>query len=164
MSRLPSELEAHLQQLILEHRKLLRFVESHQAAMRIMDLKAMDVSAGQQEACRLRIAGIENKRRMLVPILAKQANLSPGQTTVSALADAYPQRRKELLALRDELRQAIGEVAARTNVAGKLAGAVLGHLNTVVRIIAGAVEQAGVYTRQGTPRVAARLGIIDAVG
>jgi hypothetical protein len=45
-----------------------------------------------------------------------------------------------------------------------LAGAVLGHLNTVVRLIAGAVEQAGVYTKQGVPQVSARIGVIEAVG
>ena len=163
MLRQPSELEPLLQQLVAEHRKMLRFVDAHQAAMRVMDLKAMDVAAGQQEACRLRIATVENKRRMLAAVLAKQANLS-GEPTISRLAEAYPQRRAELLALRDELRMVIAEVTGKTRVAGKVAGAVLGHLNTVVRVIAGAVEQAGVYTRQGTPRVSTRIGVVDAVG
>ena len=40
----------------------------------------------------------------------------------------------------------------------------LGHLNTVVRLLAGAVERAGVYTKDGIPRVASRIGIMEAVG
>lgn len=163
MLRQISELEGLLQQLIAEHQKLLRFVEVHQLAMRAMDLKAMDIAANQQEACRLRIATIDNKRRLLVVVLARQVNMQ-GEPTVSRLAEAYPQRRTELLALREQLRGAITDVSSKTHVAGKLAGAVLGHLNTVVRVIAGAVEQAGVYTRQGTPRVATRIGVMDAVG
>ena len=163
MSRQLAELEALLQQLVGEHRKMLKHVDAHQAAMRAMDLRAMDAAAQQQEASRLRIATVENKRRMLAVVLARQAGLA-GDPTVSRLADAYPARRAELHALRDELKQVIVEVTARTHVAGKLAGAVLGHLNTVVRVIAGAVEQAGVYTRQGTPRVAGRIGVVDAVG
>lgn len=163
MSRQLSELEALLRQLIAEHRKLVRFVDDHQAAMRAMDLKAMDAAASQQEACRLRIATAENKRRMLAVVLAKQAGIQ-GEPTLSRLAEAYPQRQKELIDLRDELKSVIMAVANKTHVAGKLAGAVLGHLNTVVRVIAGAVEQAGVYTRQGIPKVTARIGVVDAVG
>ena len=38
MVRQPSELEPLLQQLVGEHRKMLKFVDAHQAAMRVMDL------------------------------------------------------------------------------------------------------------------------------
>ena len=54
--------------------------------------------------------------------------------------------------------------AARTHVAGRVATAVLGHLNTVVRLVAGAVEKAGLYTKNGVPRVSSRIGVMDAVG
>jgi hypothetical protein len=37
-------------------------------------------------------------------------------------------------------------------------------LNTVVRLIAGAVEQAGVYTKTGSPKVSGRIGVLEAVG
>ena len=37
----------------------------------------------------------------------------------------------------------------RTQVAGRLAAAVLGHLNTVVRLLAGAVEKAGALHETG---------------
>ena len=49
-------------------------------------------------------------------------------------------------------------------MAGRLASAVLGHLNTVVRLLAGAVEKAGLYTKQGIPQVSARIGVMEAVG
>ena len=69
VSRPPSELERLemvLQQLIVEHRKLLGHLEAQQAAMKAMDLDAMDAAANLQEASRLRIAGLEVKRRELV--------------------------------------------------------------------------------------------------
>ncbi len=49
-------------------------------------------------------------------------------------------------------------------MAAKLSAAVLGHLNTAVRLVAGAIERAGVYTRTGSPKVAARIGNMDAIG
>jgi hypothetical protein len=166
MSRqLSAEVENLLQLLIDEHRKLLKHVESQQAAMKSLDLKAMDAAAQQQEASRLRIATLENRRRQLCVQLARVAKMSQQEMTVKKLAELNPQRAPALLALRDELREVIGEIQKRTHIAGRLAGAVLGHLNTVVRILAGAVEQAtGVYTKHGTPHVATRIGVMDAVG
>jgi hypothetical protein len=163
LSRQLSELEALLRQLAGEHRKLIKHVEAHQAAMRVMDLKAMDAAANQQEASRLRIATAENKRRMLVSVMARSLGIQ-GDPTVSKIADCFPQNRVQLLMLRDDLRTAIMEVAANTNVTGKLAGAVLGHLNTVVRMLAGAVQQAGIYTKNGVPQVTGRIGVLEAVG
>ena len=56
------------------------------------------------------------------------------------------------------------QISNRVTVAGRLAGALLGHLNTAVRLIAGAVEQAGLYTRDGSPKVSGRIGVMEAVG
>jgi hypothetical protein len=87
-----------------------------------------------------------------------------GTTTLSRLAESLPQYKQPLLALREQLKAKVNEVATRSTVAGRVAGALLGHLNTVVRLLAGAVEQAGIYTKQGTPQVSARIGVIEAVG
>lgn len=163
MLRQNSELELLLQQLIGEHRKLLGYVEAQQAAMQAFDLKAMDAAHRQQEAARLRIATIENKRRAVVMSAARQLRLE-GPVTVSRLAQHDPQRGPVLLQLAGELKGTIYQVAQRTHVASRLAVAVVGHLNTVVRLLAGAVEQAGVYTKQGIPRVAGRIGVMEAVG
>jgi hypothetical protein len=166
MSQPPRELfnlESILQQLIVEHRKLLKHVEAYQLAMRGMRLDGMDQAAKLQEASRLRIATLESARRTAVAQLARQQRLA-GDVTVSRLAEAFPERKQSLLALRDELKKTIQQIQARAHIAGKLAGAVLGHLNTVVRLIAGAVERAGVYTKHGVPQVSSRIGVMEAVG
>ena len=156
-------LESILQQLIVEHRKLVRHVEAYQNAMKKIDLDAMDQAARQQEASRLRIGALETQRRAVVVQLAKQYRLA-GEVTIARLADAVPDRKQSLLSLRDELKKTIQQIQSRAHVAGRLAGAVLGHLNTVVRLIAGAVERAGVYTKQDVPQVSARIGVMEAVG
>jgi hypothetical protein len=163
MLRQLADLETTLQQLINEHRKLLVHMDAQQIAMRKMDLSAMDVAVNGQEACRLRISTIETKRRSITQLLTRGMKLE-GPVTIAKLAELYPQKRDVLLKLRDELKDAATKVASRTKVAGKLAGAVLGHLNTVVRLLAGAVERAGTYTKHGVPRVSSRIGVMDAVG
>jgi hypothetical protein len=62
------------------------------------------------------------------------------------------------------LKEIVGKVSLRTQSSSRLSNAVLGHLNTVLRLVASAVERAGVYTRQGVPRMASRIGSMDAVG
>jgi chromosome segregation ATPase len=163
MSAQLTELETIMQQLIAEHAKLLRQLESQQAAMKNLDLRAMEDMAHNQEATRLRIATLDSRRRAVVSRLAKALNL-PDQPTIAKLADTVPQARPRLLALRDQLKALIAQVASRAHVAGRLAGAVLGHLNTVVRLLAGAVEQAGLYTKHGVPQVSARIGVLEAIG
>ncbi len=163
MSRLLLELEALLRQLVQEHLKMIGLVDQQQAAMKKIDLKGMDLAGNQQEACRLRIVTLENKRRACVAQIARSARLA-GEPKIPELARLDGKIGPVLLELRDELRQAMDDLARRTHVAGRVAGAVLGHLNTVVRLVAGAVEQAGVYTKHGVPRVSARIGVIEAVG
>ena len=75
-ARLVADLEAALQQLIIEHRKLLKMIENQQAAMKVLDLKAMDQATQQQEASRLRIATTEHKRRSSVLALARSLRLA----------------------------------------------------------------------------------------
>jgi FlgN protein len=163
MSRQISELEQILQQLIVEHRKLLGYVEAQQAAMKKFDVTAMGDSANAQEACRLRIGAIERRRRLVVTQLAAQFKL-PGNVTVGQIAKAYPPRAAALLQWRDELKGLAEQICSKAFVAGKVAGAVLGHLNTVVRLLAGAVEKAGVYNKHGVPQVSKRIGVMEAVG
>jgi hypothetical protein len=166
MSRLVADLEGVLQGLVTEHRKLLRHVEDHGKAVRAMDLKAMDAAAAQQEAARLRIAALETRRKSVALQLARTMKIDPGPAglTLSRLAELHPPRRDALLQFRRELRELAGAITAHTTVSGRVARAVLGHLNTAVRLLAGAVERAGTYTRQGTPKVARRIGAMEAVG
>lgn len=163
MSRLLPELENTLRALADEHRRMLAHVESHQAAMKAFDLKALDDARNQQEASRLRLAGLESKRRLVVGQIAKGLKLE-GNVTLTRLADLHPARRDALLQLRDEIKALALAIETRLHVAGRLSAAVLGHLNTVVRLLAGAVEKAGLYTKHGVPSVSSRIGVMEAVG
>jgi len=163
MTRQLSELEIILQQLVVEHRKLLAYLERHESAMKKFDLPGMDDAAHQQEAARLRIAMLEGRRKAVVLQLAKLTRLE-GELTIRKLAELHPPRAEELMRLRTELKSLMEGISARTRIAGKIAGAVLGHLNTVVRLLAGAVEKAGLYTKNGIPQVSTRIGMMEAVG
>jgi hypothetical protein len=163
MSRQVSELEALLQQLVDEHRKMLVHVESHQQAMKTFDLKGMDDAVRLQEAGRIRIGTLEAKRRNLIAALARAHRMNQAPT-LPDLATMFPANAAKLLQLRDELKAVVMQVQTRTHVAGRLASAVVGHLNTVVRLLAGAVQQAGLYTKQGIPQVSSRIGVMEAVG
>jgi hypothetical protein len=158
-----SELEALLTELIAEHQRLLKNLVAHQAAMKAFDLPAMDALAKQQEASRLRIASLETKRRMAV-LQVGRANGLGGDVKIAEIARLFPQRAAALQQQREMLKDLMTQIAARTHVAGKVAGAVLGHLNTVVRLLAGAVEKAGLYTKHGVPQMSARIGVMEAVG
>ena len=158
-----TELEVTLQQLTAEYNRLMKHMDAHQAAMKSFDLPAMDGAAHQQEASRLRIGMLENKRKNLVNQIGKLLK-HDGQLTITRIAEMNPQRGPLLMKLRDELKSTIQQASAKSHIAGKLAGAVLGHLNTVVRLLAGTVENAGVYSKHGVPQVNARIGVMEAVG
>jgi hypothetical protein len=163
MSRQIVELENVMQLLIDEHRRLLAHVTAQQEAMKRLELATIEDATHRQEASRLRIATLESRRRALVQQIAKLSRLG-GEVTLSQIVAAAPQNGPRLLALREELRGLIKQIADRTHVAGRLTAAVLGHLNTAVRLFADAVGQAGTYTKHGVPRVSARIGVMEAVG
>jgi hypothetical protein len=162
MSRPLDELLNSLTLLIGEHRRLLAEAERHQAAIRSMDLPAMDASRVRQDAIRARIAAMEERRRLAAEQCAN--GLKGRAVTLTRLAEMHPAYRGQLLLLRDELRDVIGQISQRTHVAGRVAGAVLGHLNTVVRLVVGGAQQGGVYTKRGIPKLSPRIGIIETVG
>jgi FlgN protein len=162
MSRQLDELAGILKLLIDEHRVLLAEVERHQVAIKTMDVAAMETSRVRQEAIRLKIGQLESRRGYVMQQLAGGQKLpSP---TLTKLAELNPQAKPMLLKLRDELRNVIDQISQRTRVAAKVTTAVLAHLNTVVRILGGAMQQAGVYTRQGMQKLPPRIGVIEAVG
>ena len=95
--------------------------------------------------------------------LAKMLRIE-GDLTISRLSAAFPAKAQTLTSLRNDLKTAMQAVQSKAHIASRVAGAVLGHLNTAVRLLAGAVEKAGVYTKQGVPKVASRIGAMEAVG
>jgi DNA repair exonuclease SbcCD ATPase subunit len=163
MSRQLLDLEAILQQLIDEHRKLLAQVEQQYDAVRFYKPKQMKEIAALQEATRLRVLKLDGQRRLLTGQLAKLYKVE-GELTISKLMEMFPARAANLNKLRTELRSLMQQIKTKTHIAGRVAVSVLGHLNTIVRLLAGAVERAGVYTKYGVPKVSARIGAMEAVG
>lgn len=163
MSRQIGELEIILQQMIVEQKKLSGWLEKQQAAMTVCDVKKMDDARHAAEAVRVRLLGLESRRRIAVAQIAAVLKL-PSDPTLARIAAAFPQRSAELSKLRQELKGVTEQVKTRTYVATRVAGAVLGHLNVVVRLIAGAGRKQQVYTRGGMTRPPGRVGVIEAVG
>jgi hypothetical protein len=163
MSRQLQEIETLLAQLVAEHRKLLGQIGQQQSAMRACRAELIEQSTRSQELTRLKIANLEARRRMLAGQIARAMRL-PQEPTVTRLAQLFPQRAAAITKLRNDLRSAIEDVQKHTTLASRLANAVLGHLNAAVRVIAGAVEQAGVYTKSGSPQITQRIGVMEAVG
>ena len=163
MSRLITDLQAILSQLTVEYARLLQQLEKQHVAMKKFDLAAMADLMGLQESTRLRIGDLENKRRMIMRQLTATLKL-PQEPRLTKIAELFPPYAPALLKARNDLRDLAAKISQRTHGSGRLASAVLGHLNTVLRILAGAVQRAGLYTRRGIPSVAERVGVMDAVG
>jgi hypothetical protein len=152
-----------LRGLVEEHRRLLDLVIRHHAAMKVLHSAAVESIGQLQEQSRARIMQMEARRRLTAAALARQGKLA-GEPTLSRLATAFPTHRAKFLALRDELKALATEVQQRTSIAARIAQAMIGHLNTAVRLLAGAVERGGTYTKQGAPKLTRRMGSIEAVG
>lgn len=163
MSKQVQDLESVLQMLVAEHRKLVESIDRQQSAMNKFDLKAIERLSLEHEAVRSRIALLDKRRRMLVVQIARHARLE-GEPPLSKLAALHPARGPSLMKLRDELKPLVEQVRKRAYIAGRVAGAVLGHVNTAMRLLAGAMGKAGVYTKTGLPRTPERIGVMNAVG
>jgi hypothetical protein len=162
MSRQISELEIVLQGLISEHRKLLALVENHETSMKTLDLQGMEKWRSAQESARLNILALENRRKTLVAEISASVRRAP--MTLTQIAQTWPKPGAQLLPLREELRRIIQKISTQTQMSGKLAGSLLGHLNTVVRLVTGVAHTAGVYSRHGVAVVGRRIGAMEAVG
>lgn len=163
MSAPIAELEKLLTMLLAEHRTLLAAVTAHQDAMRSFRFDDLTGAQDAIEASRTRIVMAEARRRVTVQQIVRLHKL-PATASLTQIAEVAPQHKQSLLKLRDELKLLAGQITRKTTVSSKVAGALLGHLNTVVRLVAGAVQQAAVYTKQGMPTVSARIGVMEAVG
>ena len=163
MSRQVSELEEILIELIAEHQRLLKQLHAQQIAMSKKDLGEMEVLAKSQEASRRRVMSLEARRRNVIVQVSRAHNFR-GEMKIQDVAGFYPQRSDVLMKHREMLKDLIEQVSNRAKIAGRLAGAIVGHLNTMVRLVAGAVEKAGLYTKDGVPSVSARVGVMEAMG
>ncbi|MGN6505008.1 MAG: flagellar export chaperone FlgN [Tepidisphaeraceae bacterium] len=158
-----AELEKVLAQLVAEHRTLLEAVTAHTDAMRGFDHQKITAAADAVEASRKRIGLYEMKRKTQMQQVARTHKL-PADVSLRQIAEAVPEHRENLTRLREALRDLAQQISHKTSISGRIAGAMLGHLNTVVRIVTGAMQGNGVYTKQGVPAFAGRIGVIEAVG
>jgi flagellar biogenesis protein FliO len=157
-----AELEKLLVALVKEHQLLSDAVQLHQDSMRKFKPEELAAAQAAIESSRTRILSHESRRRVVAQQIARLHKL-PMNASLEQIAEAAPQYRKNLLRLREELKTLAAQITRKTTVSAKVAGAMLGHLNTVVRVVAGAVQQAAVYTKQGMPTVASRIGVMEAV-
>jgi hypothetical protein len=157
------DLETVLKEMLDEHRKLLTLLEGQQEAMQALNVAAMESFRTRQEVSRSRILRLEDRRRGMVQQIAR-INQIKGEPKIPAIAELYPQRKPQLLALRGELQIAMRAVADRSYIVTRLGSAVLGHLNTAMRILSSAVGNGGMYTNRGVPKVSRRIGVMEAVG
>jgi hypothetical protein len=158
-----AELETVLTQLVAEHRRMLVLLDRQQSAMRLLNTADIEEANRLQNAARLRLAALDARRRALASALSRTYRVT-GELTIARLAELFPQRRVDLMKLREELRGLLNQLSRHVTIGSRLAGALVGHLNTVLRLVAGAVERAGVYTRKGVPQVSRRIGMMEAVG
>lgn len=163
MSSQIAELESILQQLVAEHGRLIDSLGAQQDAMKRFSIDEVDSISQLQEVSRRKIALLDRRRQGILEQLSRQHKVA-APINLSRLIQMYPQRAASLQQLQADLREVGARLRARSHVAGRLAGAVLGHLNTVVRLLSGAVERAGLYGRNGTPTVSGRIGVMEAIG
>lgn len=173
MSTSLDELERLVGLLIAEQKRHADLFARQRAAMISLNADETARIVAEQEQARTRLSAIENRRKALSLQIARELRVAlPPETlpTLSQLAGAIPdlKRRQRLLSMRDELRGLVEQVSSASHVAGRLAGTMLGHLNSAIRLLSAAMNDAGTYTRNGAPRIStagpARMGVVEAVG
>jgi hypothetical protein len=138
-------------------------INQQQQAMSQFDLKKMEDLVRLQDLSRRRIVSLESRRRKVIQQISR-ASGSRMDLKLPEIAAMFPQKGPALLKHRETLRDLIDQVGNRSRIASKLASSVVGHLNTMVRLVAGAVEKAGLYGSDGVPKMSSRVGVIEAVG
>lgn len=163
MSRSISDLINVLKTILRDYARMADLVQQQQTAMRALDQSAMERLHADQDRLRIQLSQLENRRKNSLSAVARAYKLSV-MPTLAQVADLEPAHRQEILQLRDDLQRVTQELANRWLMVLRLAGALLGHLNSAVKLLAGATQQAGTYTRQGGTMLSGRIGVVDAVG
>ncbi|MEL7238190.1 MAG: flagellar export chaperone FlgN, partial [Planctomycetota bacterium] len=142
------QLEQVLSKLADAQNDLTDLLEQQHQAMTKLNTGVMDNCARRQESLHRRVMQLEHERRSLVLSLATAAGL-PAGATLRDLADAYaahaPERRVRLLELRDLLRKRSAHAAKRGRRCGRVAGSVLGSINTALRLL----TRSCIYNKSG---------------
>jgi hypothetical protein len=152
-----------MSQLVVEYTRLTATAERYQLAMRALDTAAMDALQHEQEKLRMRLAQMEIRRRTALNGIARFYKLDH-LPTLTEIAGLDAGRSGEIRRFQKELREITGRLQRHTTVSQRLAGALLGHLNSAVKLFAGITQQASTYTRHGGPKITGRIGGLEAVG
>jgi DNA repair exonuclease SbcCD ATPase subunit len=127
--------------------ELATLLEEQFQAMKTFDTNAVARCARRQELLHRRLLRLETERRRNAEQLCRIARIAP-DANVQQIADAYPSHREQLLTLRSQLRHAVQTVSERGRRSQRVAGTVLSHLNSVLRMVtkSGLYQQSGSFT------------------
>ena len=114
----------------------------------------------EHAARRDELVRLERRRRAMLRRLAGPGGEEP---TLAQLADRHPPRAKVLRRLREELVRATDDVGRRGKLAAGVAGGVLGHVNTALRLLGEAAGRDGRYTAHGTAAVGRGRSVVEAL-
>lgn len=146
-----ADLERVLRQQIAAYRELVTLLDQHRAVLESMQLQPILEANKRQQQLRDRLAKLEQLR---TAALRKAGGGTLGDVAAKHGAGGFT-----LLKLRRELKELADEVGTRSRVAANIAGGMLGHLNTAVRVLIEAAGEGGVYTKDGTPKLTGRRGV-----
>lgn len=157
-----AQLEICLRQLIDDHKLLLSAVDAHEAALRSCNVDRIERAAREQDLARQRLANTDSRRRVLMHQIARQhRGPTPAPTTLTRLAELFPERTSSLTQLKTELASLIHAVQSKTALLARVAQSVLGHVNATLRLVAHAAAGPGTYTKQGSSPMPPRMGVLN---
>jgi hypothetical protein len=145
--------------LIKTHGELLATLREQLEAMRKMDAVAMSDAGRRQEAIHRRLLRLETDRRRAARALATSLRL-PADAALTDIAARLATPPAELQDRRVRLRSLSTEAAKLGEQCSRLAGGVLAHLNSSLRLLTGG----GTYAAGGNFHMPPRLSRMEAIG
>ncbi len=140
-----ADLEKLLAEQVRAYRGLAELLDEHRAALADMDLARVLKLTKDHAKRREELVRLDRRRQAMLTRLG-------GTGTLADLAERHPGRGKALRRLREELIRVTDDARARGKLAAGVAGGVLGHLNTAVRLLAEAAGGGAAYAKDGTRR------------
>jgi hypothetical protein len=169
-----AQLEALLEQLLVEHEELLTLAASHRQAIAGADPHTLGACLERQGEVARRVADLEGQRLALVARLAdkmrplaalnggKGSEPVPDRPTVSWIAKSLPEpMRSRLVALAERLRALLARLQREHATLREASAALASHMEGMMRQLAKRLSHAGTYGRRGT--VETRVQVVSAL-
>lgn len=151
MNKLADDLRRILRGQLEGHKRLLACIDGSREAVRKADMQAIEQHCRKEHEIADRLAELEKARLQLVGALT--ATLRPQSAeplTLTQIAEALDDpRRRDLLAVADELRATVDQVRRRSSVVRAAAEALARHMDGLVQTVQAAFSRAQVYGRRG---------------